>query len=132
MTPNHFVSGENNIICDICGKKIKINEARVRWDGFLVCHDDWETRHPQDFVRARQDKISVDMTRPRPPDVFEIKDSVNFSDLDDSDGSGNGNEKMEFGETLFLSKKLKPYIAEGYWTNWYVTNIELQSIRKLA
>ena len=30
----------------------------------------WEERQPQDFIRARQDKISVPYTRPRPIDVF--------------------------------------------------------------
>ena len=35
---------------------------------------DFEYRHEQDFVRARQDKISVPFTRPRPVDVFVIVD----------------------------------------------------------
>lgn len=67
---NYFVSGDWNLICDSCGKKIKASEARQRWDGFMVCKEDYEQRHPQDFVRTKQDKISVPFTRPRPPDVF--------------------------------------------------------------
>ena len=74
MSRNHFVSGEHNITCDVCSKKVKSGLIKKRWDGFLVCPDDFEMRHPQDFVRARQDKISVPFTRPRPVDVFVIVD----------------------------------------------------------
>ena len=71
---NYFVSGDWNLICDSCGKKIKAHDAKQRWDGFLVCPSCYETRHSQDFVRARQDKISVPFTRPRPVDVFVLVD----------------------------------------------------------
>ena len=67
---NYYILGEWNLICDVCGKKIKAHEAKHRWDGFVVCPSDFEYRHEQDFVRARQDKISVPFTRPRPADVF--------------------------------------------------------------
>ena len=70
MSRNYYTSGQWNLICDVCGKKIKAGEAKHRWDGFVVCPEDFEQRHPQDFVRARQDKITVSFTRPRPVDVF--------------------------------------------------------------
>lgn len=67
---NYYVSGEWNLCCDVCSKKIKASESRKRWDGFIVCPDDYEMRHSQDFVRARQDKISVPFSRPIPTLVF--------------------------------------------------------------
>ena len=70
MSRNHFVSGEFNVTCDVCSKKIKAHQARQRWDGFIVCPDDYETRHPQDFVQAKQDKISVPFQRPIPTLLF--------------------------------------------------------------
>ena len=70
MSRNYYTSGQWNLICDVCGKKIKSGKSRHRWDGFVVCEDDWEERHPQDFVRAKQDKISVRETRPIPTLVF--------------------------------------------------------------
>lgn len=70
MSKNYFVSGQHNVTCDICSKKIKSGEAKQRWDGFVVCPDDYEMRHPQDFVRARQDKITVPFSRPIPTLVF--------------------------------------------------------------
>ena len=78
---NYYISGEWNLICDVCGKKIKAGEAKHRWDGFVVCPSDFEYRHEQDFVRARQDKISVPFTRPRPADVFT---NITYEDI------GNG------------------------------------------
>ena len=70
MSKNHFISGEFNVTCDICSKKIKAHEAKQRWDGFIVCPDDFENRHPQDFVKAQTDKITVPFTRPIPTYVF--------------------------------------------------------------
>ena len=42
-----------------CGRKYKSNEIRKRWDGLLVCDEDWEPRHPQDFVRGIQEKSNI-------------------------------------------------------------------------
>ncbi len=86
---NYYKAGEWNLICDVCGKKIKAGEAKQRWDGFIVCPSDFEYRHEQDFVRARQDKISVPFTRPRPVDSFRelisYQDMVQVSDQDHFD-----------------------------------------------
>lgn len=65
MKKNHFISGSNNITCDVCSKKIKAHEAHQRWDGLIVCQRDYEVRHPQDFVKARTDQITVPFQRPR-------------------------------------------------------------------
>ena len=67
---NYFKSGSWNLTCDRCSKKIKAEEAKIDWQGFVVCPSDFEYRHEQDFVRARQDKISVPFNRPRPVDIF--------------------------------------------------------------
>lgn len=68
----YYIPGSWNVICDSCGKKIKASEAKQRWDGLIVCPEDFEMRQPQDFVKARADKITVPFTRPRPTDVFEF------------------------------------------------------------
>jgi len=70
MAKNHYISGSWNLTCDRCGKKIKAEEAKQEWTGFIVCHEDWEPRHEQDFVRARSDKITVPFQRPIPPLIF--------------------------------------------------------------
>ena len=66
-----YDSGDWLIICDSCGTKVRASQTRQRWDGFQVCPGCFEQRHPQDFVRASADKISVPFTRPQPArDVF--------------------------------------------------------------
>ena len=65
-----YRSGDWNCICDVCGKKIKASKIKHRWDGLLVCPEDFEHRHSQDFIKVRQDKIIVPFLRPRPADVF--------------------------------------------------------------
>ena len=70
MAKNYYVSGEWNLICDVCSKKIKASDAKQRWDGLIVCPSDFEHRHPQDFVKAKTDKITVPFTRPIPPLTF--------------------------------------------------------------
>lgn len=64
MAKNTFNSGEFNLYCDVCAKKIKASEAKHRWDGLIVCANDWEPRQPQDFVKAKIDKIMVPFSRP--------------------------------------------------------------------
>ena len=54
-----FKPGENWTECVVCGFDYYASTMKLRWDGVWVCPDDWETRHPQDFVRARADKISA-------------------------------------------------------------------------
>lgn len=70
MNKNYYISGEWNLTCDVCSKKIKAHEAKQRWDGFIVCKDDFEFRHEQDFVKAHTDKITVPFQRPIPTLLF--------------------------------------------------------------
>jgi len=63
--------GRWSAICDVCGFRFHSDEIRDRWDGLKVCSKDFETRHPQDFVRARRERITPPWTRPEvQPDSF--------------------------------------------------------------
>jgi hypothetical protein len=64
-----YISGDYNIICDVCGVKIKASKSKKRWDGAIVCPYDYEERHIQDFIRVRPDKITVPFIR-NPEDTF--------------------------------------------------------------
>jgi len=83
MKKNFYISGEWNVTCDVCSRKIKAHAAKQRWDGFIVCPDDFENRHPQDFVKAQTDKITVPFTRPIPTYVFTNVAYTNIYVLDD-------------------------------------------------
>lgn len=53
-----------NVICDVCGWQMKAHQLQKRWDGKMVCKEDWEPRHPSDFYRTRQDAHRLPFTRP--------------------------------------------------------------------
>lgn len=67
---NYKSNGDHNAICDSCGRKFKASELQLRWDGFYVCKEDFELRHPQDFVKTKNDKITVEWSRPPGSDLF--------------------------------------------------------------
>ena len=56
--------------CDVCGRKFKASQLQKRWDGLMCCHQDWEIRQPQDFVRGVADTQIAPWTRPEPADSF--------------------------------------------------------------
>lgn len=57
--------GEHNVFCDRCGFKFKSSELRKEWQGFMVCSECWEPRHPQELIRAIADKPAPPWSRPR-------------------------------------------------------------------
>ena len=65
-----YIRGDFWRICDVCGFKCRASETSKRWDGLMVCREDFEPRHPQDFVRGRLDRQNVPDPRPEPADVF--------------------------------------------------------------
>lgn len=65
-----YIRGDFWRICEVCGFKCRSSETSKRWDGLIVCREDFEPRHPQDFVRGRKDRQNVPDPRPEPTDVF--------------------------------------------------------------
>jgi hypothetical protein len=68
------VRGQWNVICDVCGFEFKSNEVRKRWDGLIVCDDDFELDHPQKYIRGRSDPqpVPAEYIRQEPEDVFIV------------------------------------------------------------
>lgn len=62
--------GDWNAICDVCGFRFKASEMKKRWDNLMVCEQDYELRHPQDFLRVRGDRPAVPWSRPEGEDQF--------------------------------------------------------------
>jgi hypothetical protein len=69
MSQNYFKSGEWNAICDSCGRKFKASQLKRRWDGFMVCEEDYEARHIADFIRAPKGERPIPWSRPEGTDV---------------------------------------------------------------
>lgn len=80
-TDPHYIPGDFWRVCDVCGFRYRASETRKRWDGLMVCKADFETRHPQDGVRAVRDRIIVPEPRPEPEPVFLDANQVTADDL---------------------------------------------------
>lgn len=66
-----YIPGDHWVVCDRSGAVIRQSKAKRTWDGLVVKEDWWEPRHPQDFVRARQDSPAAKgLVRPEPENVF--------------------------------------------------------------
>lgn len=68
MSGPRYIAGDFWRICDRCGAKKRSSQTSRTWDGLYVCSEDFETRHPQDFVRGRKDIQNVPSPRPEPLD----------------------------------------------------------------
>ena len=56
--------GEYQAICASCGFVFMNYELLTRWDGLLVCSDDWEPRNPLDFAPIPTVKAPLPFTQP--------------------------------------------------------------------
>lgn len=77
----HYRPGDFLRVCDVCGSVYYASETRKRWDGLVVCDEDFETRNSQDFVRGVADRQRVPDPRPEAPDVFLEPNEVQPEDL---------------------------------------------------
>lgn len=72
----HYVGGDNYILDDLSGFKIRASKARIIPGGqtgnLAVAPARWEPQQPQDFVRGVYDDISVQLARPRQQNRFVI------------------------------------------------------------
>lgn len=64
MSKYYYKPGDWNCQCDVCGRRFRASEMKQRWDGVMVCSDDFETRHPQDMIRPRTENTQMPFTRP--------------------------------------------------------------------
>jgi hypothetical protein len=73
-------------VCDVCGFEFNNTELQRRWDNLMVCREDYEERHPQDFLRPVKESI-IPWSRPEAADVYidaeELYVAQFYWDLDD-------------------------------------------------
>ena len=73
---DYYKKGSWNAICALCGLEFKSDQ--LRWNSQIndyVCKDDWETRHPQERIKAVKDDQSVSWVRNDPTDVNDRGDN---------------------------------------------------------
>lgn len=75
-----YISGDNWLIDDRSGARIRRSESRKEWNGAIVHEDDFEERHPLDFIKGRRDNQTVPDPRPEPEAVFLGPKSTTISE----------------------------------------------------
>ena len=95
MEKTYYKPGTWNVVCDVCGVYFKSDQVLKRWDGFMVCKQDWEMRHIGDFIKAPKPIVPIPFTRPVTADVSVgptyISTAVGSQDTTIPSGnSGNG------------------------------------------
>lgn len=78
---NFYKHGDNNIIDDRTGFKIKASSSRQEWNGFIVDADQWEKRQSLDLLRGFPDRQEAAINRPGSPDTFLTIGDVTSEDL---------------------------------------------------
>lgn len=72
----HYRGGDNYILDDLSGFKIRASHARIipggQTGGLAVAPERWEPQQPQDFVSGVYDDQTVDLARPRQTNQFVI------------------------------------------------------------
>jgi hypothetical protein len=76
-----FVLGDSKSVCDVCGFDMHHSQLRKRWDGAMVCAQDWEPRHPQDSLQARAERNNVKDARPAPAPRYLAVGEITADDL---------------------------------------------------
>jgi len=62
--------GKHNVIDDLSGHKIRSDKTRKNWKNQITSVEDFDEKHPQLNLRARDERIAVTPTRDRPTDKF--------------------------------------------------------------
>lgn len=65
-------------IDDRTGFRVRAERTAKEWDGTIVAREEFEARHPQDFVRGKRDNMQVPDARPEPTDQFQAPDGGPF------------------------------------------------------
>lgn len=72
----HYVGGDNYILDDLSGFKIRASKARIIPGGITgnvaVAPERWEPQQPQDFVTGVRDDQTVQLARPRQQNRFTV------------------------------------------------------------
>lgn len=65
--------------CDVCGFRFPSDKLYKRWDGAMVCMDDWEIRHPQTLIKVRGETAVPKYTRHNSDNILLYCDIVTRS-----------------------------------------------------
>src|SRR3990167_4541063 len=103
-----YIPGRWLAICDVCALRHYNTDLRKDWRGLMVCQQDFESRHPQDFLRVRADNPAVPWTRPESLDSF--RHSEGYRDTVYIQDNSTANTQNYIDPTYFL----EDYMASDF------------------
>jgi hypothetical protein len=59
-----FKLGDWKAVCYRCGTTKMASDLWKQWQGYYVCQEHWEPRHPQDFVKGITEKPAAPWSQP--------------------------------------------------------------------
>jgi hypothetical protein len=81
MNSDRFRLGDAKAVCDRCGFDKYQSQLRKEWTGAMTCAECWDSRHPQDFVKARPERNHVKNARPSAEPRFVGPNEITADDL---------------------------------------------------
>lgn len=78
-----YLPGDYYLLCEVCGFKKRRSEVAMRWDGAMVCAEDYEERHPLDLIQPKADQQNVLDARYADPvfvDLYDGEDVIRTED----------------------------------------------------
>jgi hypothetical protein len=103
---SRYKPGDNYLIDDVTGGKIRSSEARTQWDGLVVHDRVYERRHPQDYVRGVKDHQVAEIVRSEPLDEFIGPLTVTVSEAASPGGimlRVSSSAGMRIGDTVMVT-----------------------------
>lgn len=101
--------GSHWAICDYCGFQFRSEDLREDWQGFWACDEDFERRHPQDFLRVKEEKIAADQPL-RPEDTSNVID-VSFINVNTRNISNMTYDSVSLDLSATTSGALHPAVT---------------------
>ncbi len=117
----------NYLICQVSGFRVPVEEGlHKRWDGLWVRREDFDQRHPLDFVRSVPERERRGSVAPEQPDRFitvPIENTTTGLELED----GSGVLLLEDGCVLLLEDVAPPAIITSNFKSEAGDNLLLES-----
>jgi hypothetical protein len=108
-----YKSGSHYAVSDFDGLVYRAEDLKKTWEGWWVSEEDWEPRHPQDFLRVKEEKIAAD--EPLRNDIVDFTISRIYNITEDKQFMPNINTWglmwAENGEHFYVNNL-------GFWTQF--------------
>lgn len=123
-----YADGEWNLVCSMCGRKMKSGDAVKNWQGMWRHRRCNDVRQPQDFVRVLKDDQTVPFSQP-PSDVY-VQININIP-IQVSPNAIDGVAGVLLNEngTAILNEDGMALMTESFYANVLIPEYtEVQSI----